>query len=76
MFKILIVEDEIFNIELYKEMLEDKYDLLIAENGQKAGPGAPSWTPNATRPIPYPLYAIPYPLHAIRSPLYSSLITH
>lgn len=34
--KILIVEDELLNIEFYKEMLEERYDLLIAENGKKS----------------------------------------
>ena len=34
--KVLIVEDELLNIEFYKEMLGDSYDLLIAENGGKS----------------------------------------
>ena len=34
--KILIVEDELLNIEFYKEMLGDRYHLLIAENGEKS----------------------------------------
>lgn len=33
---ILIVEDEVFNIELYKEMLKGQFQLQIAENGEQA----------------------------------------
>ncbi len=33
---VLIVEDDLVNIEIYKEMLHDRYELLIAENGKKA----------------------------------------
>lgn len=36
MNRILIVEDEIFNIELYKEILEGQFQLVIAENGEQA----------------------------------------
>lgn len=34
--KVLIVEDEAVNVEIYKSMLPDIYDLLIAENGEQA----------------------------------------
>jgi signal transduction histidine kinase len=34
--RVLIVEDELLNIEFYKEMLGDRYDLSIAENGEKS----------------------------------------
>lgn len=33
--KVLIVEDELLNIEIYKELLEEKYQLSVAETGKK-----------------------------------------
>jgi two-component system sensor histidine kinase/response regulator len=33
--KVLIVEDELLNIEIYKELLEEKYRLSVAETGKK-----------------------------------------
>ncbi len=33
---ILVVEDEIVNIEIYKELLDSKYTLIITENGKDA----------------------------------------
>ena len=33
--KVLIVEDELLNIEIYKELLEEKYHLTVAETGEK-----------------------------------------
>lgn len=32
---VLIVEDELLNIEIYKELLEEKYRLVIAQNGRE-----------------------------------------
>jgi len=33
---ILIVEDDPVNVEIYRTMLQDRYELLIAENGKRA----------------------------------------
>ncbi len=33
---VLIVEDELLNIEIYKELLEEKYRLVIAKNGRES----------------------------------------
>ncbi len=35
-YKILIVDDESTNISILVEILQDKYDLLIATNGKRA----------------------------------------
>lgn len=34
-YTVLIVEDELLNIEIYKELLEEKYRLIIAQNGRE-----------------------------------------
>ncbi len=34
--KILIVEDEAVNVEIYRSMLPDMYDLVVADNGEQA----------------------------------------